>query len=65
MSDALPHCMNSNCPMTLGYYLGGGVYVCWLHLVAGFPYQLVRETVDNQDTVGLVPTGGLNEHRQD
>jgi len=25
--------MDSKCPMTAGYYIGGGLWVCWLHAV--------------------------------
>jgi|SRR5581483_352871 len=27
-----PRCIaDKNCPMTAGYYIGGGQYICWLH----------------------------------
>ena len=33
-------CMIPLCPMTLVYSLGGGQYICWLHVIAHFPELL-------------------------
>lgn len=37
-SATKPTCCVRKCPMTLGYYAGGGQYVCWYHVcvVPGF-----------------------------
>ena len=32
MSDkGLRCCADGKCRMTMGYYIGGGRYICWLH----------------------------------
>jgi hypothetical protein len=46
-------CFRKPCEMTGGYYIGGGLYVCWLHacadehlfgLVAGKPLVVLNPT---------------------
>lgn len=28
----IKHCFaDPNCIMTMGYYMGGGLYICWMH----------------------------------
>ena len=48
-----PKCVKSPCPMTMGYYIGGGQYICWLHAltVAG-----LMDAVREQQEVALVRT---------
>lgn len=32
MAEPVRKCIaDANCPMTAGYYIGGGQYICWLH----------------------------------
>lgn len=47
-----PRCVNSPCPMTMGFYIGGGQYICWLHIlrVSG-----AIEAVRGQKLVALLP----------
>lgn len=46
-------CLNAPCPMTGGYYVGGGLYVCWFHAMT-VPGLL--ELVHGKALVALRPT---------
>lgn len=48
-----PVCVNAPCPMTMGYYMGGGQYICWLHAMT---VPGCMEAARNQQQVCLVRT---------
>lgn len=33
--------VDENCPMTAGYYIGGGMWICWLHALKHLPFSVV------------------------
>jgi len=44
-------CSIAGCPMTMGYYIGGGQYICWLHALT---VPGCMRAVQNQEPVALV-----------
>jgi hypothetical protein len=46
-----PHCIIRGCPMTMGYYTGGGTHICWLHAIT-VP-EPARSSLHEQDRVAL------------
>jgi len=35
-------CWSSDCPMTAGYYIGAGLWVCWLHAIFYLPPAIIQ-----------------------
>lgn len=48
-----PRCCVKKCPMTAGYYVGGGQYICWLHV---FSIPGACDAVKNYPLVALKGT---------
>lgn len=56
-----------DCPMTAGYHIGGGYYICWLHILrvpGGFHYYrerpVIMPTAEQQRELHFT-TGAPNE----
>jgi hypothetical protein len=44
-------CIRKGCILTMGYYIGGGQFICWLHALA---LPGCMEAVKDQEMVALV-----------
>ena len=53
-----PHCYRQPCPMTMGYYIGGGQHVCWLHAL------MLPIDFTGQQRVGLVSTMPIDSNQK-
>ena len=45
---------DEKCPMTMGYYIGGGRYICWLHALVNAP---ILAALQDQQLVAIEKRG--------